>query len=168
MTRRPKALLAMAAIFVSASGASVYARGNDWNLTDGKGESVTIKNGFFGRKDAKIQDRLGDGVRTKRGLFGSKETDVSVLGNQFQQKKGWFGSSDVKGKDILGDTITTKKGLFGRRTTVNVAGASNLIEGLVGKHKNAPAPASIPRPDSKDTTAGELTPLGDPNNMNGQ
>jgi hypothetical protein len=156
--------IALAAFVVITSAVPSYARGNDLTVTDGMGEGMQVKNGFFGRKDVLVKDRLGDGYRKKKGFFGSKEEDANILGNQFQAKKGWFGSSTVKGHDILGDSITTRKGFFGRRTTsVDVSGAASAIQGLLGGKKGGINPSQMPPAERGGHIADPLTPLGDPN-----
>lgn len=164
MIRPVYATIAFAALICLSSVQSAQARGNDWTITDGMGEQVKVKHGFFGHTDKTVQDRLGDGMRVKKGFFGSKETDVNLLGNQFQKKKGWFGSSDLKGRDILGDSVTTKKGIFGRRTTtVNVGGAASVIQGLFADKKPRPP---MPPNYKPGAVSDPLTPLGDPNDPN--
>jgi len=167
MTRLFYISFALAVLIFISLAHSVLARGNDWTITDGSGEQIQVKNGFFGHTDKVVEDRLGDGFRQKKGFFGSKETDVSLLGNQFQAKKGWFGSSDVKGHDILGDSIKTRKGFFGRRTTtVDVSGAANVLGALISSSGRKPNPA-LPPLDRQGAVSDPLTPLGDPGDFGG-
>jgi hypothetical protein len=113
------------------------ARGNDIIFKTGKGEEVTIKNGFFGGKKKVVKDRFGNKYESKKGWFGTRETDASVLGNSFQRKKGILGGSDISGSTIFGDTIRTKKGIFGRRTTeVDVSGITGLVEGFIDSKRS--------------------------------
>lgn len=113
-----------------------WAMPSNMTITDGQGEGVQVKHGFFGHKSTKVQDRLGDGFIQKNGWFGTKETGASILGNEFKSKKGLFGVKDVEGHDMLGDSITTKKGLLGFRTTrVNLNGASKFLDDMLGNKK---------------------------------
>ncbi len=163
MMRSVSIYLALSLFVCFANSSAGLARGNDWTVTDGSGEQVKIKHGFWGRTDSEVKDRLGDKFVQKKGLFGSKETEVNVLGNQFARKRGWLGGSDIKGQDILGDSVTTKKGFFGRRTTtVNLSGASNALQALFSP-KKLPGSPSQTLDNRINAPADPLTPLGDPN-----
>lgn len=154
-----KSALSLAVICSMLSG-SAWARGNDWTIKDGKGEELSIKHGWFGRKQVKVQDRLGNKLENKKGLWGSKETQVDLLGNQIKRKKGIFGGSQIEGSSILGDKITTKKGLFGRRqTTVDVSGVSSAIGSLL-KGSGDSGKIQLPEVDGQATVEQQENPSG--------
>jgi len=155
-------LLGFALIITGQPG---LARSQDLVITDGKGEQISIKNGWFGRKQVKVEDRLGNKFENKKGWFGSKDQEVNLLGNQIKRKKGWFGGSSIEGNSILGDKISTKKTLLGRRqTTVDVSGVSSAIEQLFGKSPttNYFPDAVKPAPLPSNTDPLEQDVLQDP------
>ena len=126
--------LLLSLVFVSPA----LARGNDWTITDGMGEEIKVRNGFFGKKSAVVKDRLGNGFKKEKGIFGGTTTEASILGNGFKKKKGILGGSDISGSTIFGDTVQTKKGIFGRRTTtVDLSGSSKLIQSFFGPKQPA-------------------------------
>ncbi len=126
--------LLLSLVFVSPA----LARGNDWTITDGMGEEIQVRNGFFGKKSAVVKDRLGNGFKKEKGIFGGTTTEASILGNGFKKKKGILGGSDISGSTIFGDTVQTKKGIFGRRTTtVDLSGSSKLIQSFFGPKQPA-------------------------------
>jgi hypothetical protein len=128
--------VALLLMLSSSLSQTALARGNDVVITDGQGEQVTMKHGFFGRGTTVVKDRFGDGFGQKKGLLGTNQTEFNVLGNGFTSKKGIFGGSDIKGGTIFGDRIETKKGIFGRRTTyVNAGGTAGLIRNLWNGNK---------------------------------
>ena len=146
--------LLLSLIFVSPA----IARGNDWTITDGMGEELQVKNGFFGKKKAVVKDRMGNGFKKETGIFGGSTTEASVLGNGFKKKKGIFGGSEIAGSTIFGDSVQTKKGIFGRRsTTVDLSGSSKLIQSFFGPRQPArqltpvaPSPDFAPNPTAAD------------------
>jgi hypothetical protein len=151
--------VAITALMLSLfGGAAVYA-GNDWTIKDGKGEEFSIKHGWFGKKQLKVQDRLGNKLESKKGLLGGKETQVEILGNQYKHKKGLWGGSQIEGRSILGDKITTKKGWFGRRkTTVEVSGVSAAIGSLLKGNKDGKEllPENDDAPGANQSSAPDL------------
>jgi hypothetical protein len=152
----------IAALVVLACAQASQARGNDYVITDGQGEGVQIKHGFFGKKSVVVKDRMGDGFATKKGWFGTKETEANVLGNSFHKKKGLLGGSTIEGHTILGDTVSTKKGIFGRSTTtIDASGVSNLIRGLLKDDMPKPSRASglSSRPDASIDGRANIDPL---------
>ncbi|HEY9869951.1 MAG TPA: hypothetical protein V6D08_12360 [Candidatus Obscuribacterales bacterium] len=132
-----------AALLVSLgilAGSLAPASADQLVIKDGFGEELSVRDGWFGRKDTVIKDRLGNKVVRKKGWFGSRQTEVNLLGNQFKKKKGWFGRSDIEASTILGDKITTRKGLFGNRTTtVDVSGVASAIRTLFAKEEAQPS-----------------------------
>jgi hypothetical protein len=156
----------IAALVVLACAQSSQARGNDFIITDGQGEGVQVKHGFFGKKTVVVKDRLGNGYATKKGWFGTKETEANIMGNTFHKKKGLLGGSQIEGSSILGDRITTKKGIFGRSTTtIDASGVTRLIKGLLDENKSTatPSPTGISaRPDVKSADPLDQDVLQDP------
>jgi hypothetical protein len=139
------------------------ARGNDLIITDGQGEGVQIKHGWFGKKQVLVKDRLGNGYASKRGWFGTSESEANVMGNTFRKKKGLLGGSQIEGSTILGDRISTKKGIFGRSTTtIDASGVSRLIKGLLNDDKPVPPAGISSRPDIKSTDPLDQDVLQDP------
>jgi hypothetical protein len=143
-------------VFANAASQAAQAR-NNIELTDGKGETVVVKQGLFGNNTYAAQDRLGNKVVSKKGLFGTKSKGVSILGNTVETKKGLFGSKSYSGTTILGDKFETKRTWFGlgpRKTTVDLSGVSTLANQLVKKRSTtAAAPVSVTDP----TTASDAT-----------
>lgn len=154
--------LLLSLIFVSPA----LARGNDWTITDGMGEELQVKNGFFGKKKTIVKDRMGNGFKKETGLLGGTTTEASVLGNGFKKKKGIFGGSDISGSTIFGDTVQTKKGIFGRRkTTVDLSGTSKLVQSFFGPKQPARTLQPVmPSPDfassANSTTLDPSLPTG--------
>lgn len=128
--------LALSVVLSAAMCKAVQARGNDVVITDGQGEQVTIKHGFFGRNTKIVKDRFGDGIGTKSGLLGTRDKEVNILGNGFTSHTGILGATTVRGSDILGDKIQTKRGIFGRKTTyVDASGTANALRTLWNENK---------------------------------
>lgn len=124
--------LAAAALMASLATPDVQARGNDLTISTGKGEEISIKNGFFGRNSKVVKDRMGNKIETKSGLFGTGENEVRLLGNSYSKKKGLFGGSKTQVTSLFGDSVTTEKGVFGRRKTrIEMGGMSGLIGNLI-------------------------------------
>lgn len=135
--------VAFLALFIGAVATTpaCLARGNDLIIKTGKGEEISIQNGFFGSKKKVVKDRFGDKYESKKGWFGSKQQEATVLGNSFSRKKGILGGTEIQGSTILGDSIKTKKGIFGRRTTeIDASGVTNLVQGFFGKANNSQSP----------------------------
>lgn len=143
-----------------ASSQSAQAR-NNIELTDGKGETVVVKQGLFGNNTYAVQDRLGNKVVSKKGIFGTKAKGVSILGNTVETKKGLFGSKTYSGTTILGDKFETKRTWFGlgpRKTTVDLSGVSGLASQLV-KKRSTTAAAPVAPADAAVTTTEPVPPL---------
>lgn len=142
--------LLLSLIFVSPA----LARGNDWTITDGMGEEIQVRNGFFGKKSTLVKDRMGNGFKKDKGILGGTSTEASVLGNGFKKKTGIFGGSDISGSTIFGDSVQTKKGIFGRRkTTVDLSGSSKLIQSFFGPRQPARQLQPVtPSPDFAPST----------------
>lgn len=134
--------LILASLIPFTLSSSVYARGNDFAISDGQGEMLQVKNPLFGKKVRVVKDRLGDGFAQRQGILGGSDSEYSVLGNKVQKHKGILGNSEMSGSTIFGDRIVSRKGIFGRRkTAVDISGSSNLIKSLIGHPGGRPYPA---------------------------
>ncbi len=141
-----------------AASAPVQAR-NNIEITDGKGETVVVKQGLLGNNTYAVQDRLGNKVVSQKGIFGSKSKGVSILGNTVETKRGLFGNKSYSGTTMLGDKIETKRSWFGlgpRKTTVDLSGVSGLASQLVKKRSTT---AAAPVPDVSVSADTSLPPL---------
>lgn len=137
MNSRKKITLLAAALLICAQPA--LAQRNDISITDGMGEEIQIKKGWFGGKSKNIQDRFGNKYQSSNGILGGSQSEATVLGNSFKRKKGWFGGSNVQGSTIFGDKVESKKGWFGgRKTTVDLSGSAAVVKSLFASSKPKP------------------------------
>lgn len=140
------ALLTIGILATTTAANARRDRSSDITVTTGFGDGFQVKHGLFGQKTTEIKDRLGDGYQKKKGLFGSKETNVNLLGNTFHKKRGWIGGTEVSAGDLLGDRIVSQKrwlGLGRRRTSVDLSGASSLVQQFLGS-RNRPTERLAP------------------------
>lgn len=161
MTRQAVVLILLSGLSGLAALAPALSAPADWTLSSGFGEEISVKQGWFGRREKVVKDRLGDQFIEKKGLFGSKTTEINLLGNKLKKKKSWFGQSQWEGSTILGDSVTSKKGLFGRRKTeVDLSGVASALKALVGPRASTSAGSEpgdrdvVKRPSLADDAEG--------------
>ncbi|MBY0357339.1 MAG: hypothetical protein K2W82_04995 [Candidatus Obscuribacterales bacterium] len=161
MNSRKKMTLLVTALLICAQPA--LAQRNDISISDGMGEEIQIKNGWFGGKSKNIQDRFGNKYQSSKGIFGGSQSEAAVLGNSIKRKKGWFGGSSVQGSTIFGDKVESKKGLFGgRKTKVDISGSAAVVKSLFASSKPKPYiqdPLPIPSQFDAPVERQTLEPL---------
>lgn len=141
----------------------LQAAPHDIRITDGQGEELAIKNGWFGQKTKVVKDRFGNKFESKSGLFGRSQTNLALPGLEVKRRKGLFGGSRIEGSTMFGDKVATGRGWFGRRkTTVDVSGSANMIKSLISNRSQNPAlnPASANPPGTGAKWTGTSLPVG--------
>lgn len=73
-------------VFANAASQAAQAR-NNIELTDGKGETVVVKQGLFGNNTYAAQDRLGNKVVSKKRSLWHKEQRCQHPGQYSRDKK---------------------------------------------------------------------------------
>lgn len=140
-------LSATIACLIAISGNLAQAKPIDINITDGKGEQVSIKKGWFGSEKRSAKDRLGNEYSDKKGWFGRREKSVGLLGNKYSKKKGIIGKQ-TEFKSMLGDKVTIKDGPLGKKANIDVSGTAALVGSLINAAKSDKAKLpSMPVPN---------------------
>jgi hypothetical protein len=125
------------------TGSLAIAKPVDINITDGKGEQVSIKKGWFGSEKKSAKDRLGNEYTAKKGWFGRSEKTVGLLGNNYSKKKGII-SKKTEFNSILGDKVTIKDGPLGKKANIDVSGTAAMVGALFNHMSKSDSSSHLP------------------------